>query len=227
LIDPSGRQAQNPDEEKYVEQKKAETPYLSGEPQSILTQMMRDVLGIVSNFLPNLATQSNTNSSTTQQTADTSPSNQQSSPAGQSARPVPVSNTEVTSEFSNGANRTITTNNGLQSRPHRGIDLAASVGTPVVAVEAGTLRTYGSATRTTGFGLFGIISHNGDTSSVYGHLSRVLISNNSRVSRGDTIGLSGRSGNVTGPHLHFEVRVGNTSINPSIFVPSLDTLPRR
>ena len=94
---------------------------------------------------------------------------------------------------------------------HRGIDFAAAVGTPVHAMWSGrvTSNSWGSA-----YGLHLVIDHDPlpDGSpgywAVYAHLSSKKVHPGQRVAAGQLIGLSGRSGNVTGPHLHVEVQTG-------------------
>jgi murein DD-endopeptidase MepM/ murein hydrolase activator NlpD len=94
---------------------------------------------------------------------------------------------------------------------HRGTDFAAAVGTPVYAMWSGKITSYqwGSA-----YGLHLVIDHdqlpNGDPGywAVYAHLSSKKVHPGQRVTAGQLIGLSGKSGNVTGPHLHVEVQTG-------------------
>lgn len=144
-----------------------------------------------------------------------------------SAPMVPLSNTGVTSEFTR-EDRVLTTNNGGQGRPHEGIDLRADIGTPVLSSDDGNVSAVGgSAQSSSGYGLNVIIDHAGGIQARYGHLSSTRVNDGQAISRGDTIGLSGMSGNVTGPHLHFEVRDSMGRVfPPSTFVPGLDTLPR-
>lgn len=85
---------------------------------------------------------------------------------------------------------------------HSGIDLAAAMGTPVVATAAGTAHVILSAT---GFGLHVVIDHGGGLQSLYGHLSSVDVVDGQTVAGGQLIGVVGSTGNSTGPHLHFEI----------------------
>ena len=106
---------------------------------------------------------------------------------------------------------------------HRAIDLRAAVGTPVYAAEDGTVdwvqawnghstsgdQSYGNLVR---------IRHadynGGKLQTLYAHLQRVTVKNGQAVREGEVIGYSGNTGNSTGPHLHFEVRLNGTRYNP-------------
>ncbi|WP_435057628.1 M23 family metallopeptidase [Streptomyces sp. bgisy060] len=88
---------------------------------------------------------------------------------------------------------------------HTGVDFMASTGTTVVAVGPGTVYSAGNG------GAYGnqvVIQHADGTFSQYAHLSSISVSAGQTVSGGQQIGLSGATGNVTGPHLHFEMRTG-------------------
>jgi murein DD-endopeptidase MepM/ murein hydrolase activator NlpD len=96
-------------------------------------------------------------------------------------------------------------------RMHTGIDFGASAGTPIraaadgVVVSAGPLGGYGNAT---------VIDHGNGLATLYGHQSSIAVSPGQRVSRGQVIGYVGCTGLCTGPHLHFEVRVRGTPVDP-------------
>ncbi|WP_329219297.1 M23 family metallopeptidase [Streptomyces sp. NBC_01485] len=87
---------------------------------------------------------------------------------------------------------------------HTGQDFAVDSGTPVYAVGSGTVR---ATTCGDGFGNQVLIRHGDGYFTQYAHLSRIDVRKGTRVTAGQRIGLSGASGNVTGPHLHFEVRI--------------------
>lgn len=96
-------------------------------------------------------------------------------------------------------------------RNHDGVDMAASVGTNVIATASGTV------TRAEYYGGYGYcidIDHGGGVLSRYGHLSRIDVSVGQTVAQGEQIGLSGNTGNSTGPHLHFEIRIDGEAVNP-------------
>jgi murein DD-endopeptidase MepM/ murein hydrolase activator NlpD len=89
---------------------------------------------------------------------------------------------------------------------HNGIDLAANIGTPVMASAAGTVISAKSSGYNGGYGEMIIIAHAGNIQTVYGHLSRVNVVVGQTVAQGEVIGAVGNTGKSTGPHLHFEVR---------------------
>lgn len=100
---------------------------------------------------------------------------------------------------------------------HTGIDIAkgsaASIyGAPVTASLSGTVQkvTYGSR----GYGYYVIIDHGGNYKTLYGHLSGIAVTQGQTVIQGDTIGYVGSTGNSTGPHLHFEIRVAGAQQDP-------------
>ncbi len=116
----------------------------------------------------------------------------------------------------------ITSNFGYRIHPitgvrklHAGVDVGVPVGTNVYAAESGTVITAGWVQ---GYGNCVIIMHDNGLTTLYAHLSSINVSNGQRVSRGDTIAYSGNSGNSTGPHLHFEVRVNGTVVDPMGYV---------
>lgn len=102
---------------------------------------------------------------------------------------------------------------GYGEAGHNGIDFGCMVGTPVVAMAAG--RVTQALEAKTGYGVRVRIAHNdGVYVSLYAHLSKLLVRNGEMVTRGQTIGLSGNTGNSTGPHLHFGLYRYGIAINP-------------
>ena len=97
-------------------------------------------------------------------------------------------------------------------RLHAGIDLAAGVGAPISAVAAGTVV---SAASEGGYGLLVRVQHDDGTVTLYAHLSELLVTVGQRVTAGTYVGREGSSGQSTGPHLHFEVRVGGVPVDPA------------
>lgn len=87
---------------------------------------------------------------------------------------------------------------------HNGIDFRASSGTPVYAVSDGIVRV--AKDNPTGYGLYVVLDHD-IWSSFYAHLSNINVSTEQQVQAGDIIGYSGSTGQSTGPHLHFEIRL--------------------
>ena len=94
---------------------------------------------------------------------------------------------------------------------HPGIDIAAALGAPVWAASAGTVLYAGPAA---GFGNEIVLAHRGDVTTIYGHMSRLLVTAGSAVAAGQPIALVGSEGESTGPHLHFEVHVGQRLVDP-------------
>jgi murein DD-endopeptidase MepM/ murein hydrolase activator NlpD len=101
---------------------------------------------------------------------------------------------------------------------HTGIDFVVPTGTPVKAAGPGTVQKAGQG------GAYGnevVIRHLDGTYSQYAHLSKISVSVGRHVKGGQKIGLSGATGNVSGPHLHFEIRTGpeyGSDINPVPFL---------
>lgn len=97
---------------------------------------------------------------------------------------------------------------------HHGIDFAASIGTPVYATGKGVVKSahYGS-----GYGKMVKIDHGFGYMSIYGHLSKYIVSKGDTVERGQLIGYTGSTGVSTGPHLHYEIRKNNRPQNPLYF----------
>ena len=100
-------------------------------------------------------------------------------------------------------------------RMHAGVDFAGPVGTPLYATADGVVSHAGWAS---GYGRLVKIQHDFGIETRYGHMSRIGVKVGQRVSRGDRIGDMGASGRVTGPHVHYEVRVGGDAINPMIYI---------
>lgn len=99
---------------------------------------------------------------------------------------------------------------------HTGIDIDGTTGDPVVAAATGTVVVAGPYYD---YGDAVLIDHGGDLVTLYGHLSALAVSVGDRVSRGDPIGAVGCSGTCTGDHLHFEVRVYGTPVDPLAYLP--------
>ena len=89
---------------------------------------------------------------------------------------------------------------------NNGVDIAALVGTPVLAAADGQIIVARNSGYNGGYGDMIIIKHNGNIQTVYAHLSSVGVTTGQYVSKGQTIGAVGNTGRSTGPHLHFEVR---------------------
>ncbi|MDQ6846095.1 MAG: M23 family metallopeptidase [Candidatus Dormibacteraeota bacterium] len=105
---------------------------------------------------------------------------------------------------------------------HTGIDIAAPFGTPVQAAADGVVALAGSETdgfgHMVGYGNYLVISHGGGMITLYAHLDRILVQPGQPVKAGVPIGLEGSTGNSTGPHVHFELRVDGIPTDPRAYV---------
>jgi murein DD-endopeptidase MepM/ murein hydrolase activator NlpD len=96
-------------------------------------------------------------------------------------------------------------------RMHEGIDIAAGYGTPIEAAAGGTVVYAGWED---GYGNFVVIDHGDGLATAYGHQQRIAVANGQSVTQGQLIGYVGCTGHCFGPHLHFEVRVNGTPVDP-------------
>lgn len=103
---------------------------------------------------------------------------------------------------------------GIGSSNHQGIDIALPVGTGLYAAEDGKADLVQSTAQSGGYGNLVCIRHSAKIQTCYAHMDKVSVKRGDQVERGDKIGLSGSTGNSTGPHLHFEVRVDGEQVNP-------------
>ena len=108
---------------------------------------------------------------------------------------------------------------------HTGIDLVEPFGSPVFAADDGVVALVGSSS--SGYGNYVVIAHAGGLATLYGHLSAALVSAGQAVTQGSPIGLEGSSGNSTGPHLHFELRINQVPIDPTPYLPPGPPSPYR
>ncbi|SOB86899.1 Murein DD-endopeptidase MepM and murein hydrolase activator NlpD, contain LysM domain [Sphingomonas guangdongensis] len=111
-----------------------------------------------------------------------------------------------------------TSNFGVRSDPfrgtaamHSGVDIPGPIGTPIYATADGIVAR---AERAGGYGNLIEVNHGRGIETRYGHLSKILVEPNTRVRRGQLIGLMGSTGRSTGSHLHYEVRVEGHAVNP-------------
>ncbi|MBC2670328.1 M23 family metallopeptidase [Novosphingobium piscinae] len=125
---------------------------------------------------------------------------------------VPVEGVRLTSDF------------GMRWHPvlggrraHKGVDLAAPAGTPIRASADGVVER---ADWFAGYGLYVALEHGGQIETRYGHMSRLNVAAGQRVRKGDVIGYVGSTGRSTGPHLHYEVRIGGEAVNPIPYLQS-------
>jgi murein DD-endopeptidase MepM/ murein hydrolase activator NlpD len=104
---------------------------------------------------------------------------------------------------------------GILPHVHRGVDLRAEEGTPVLPMAPGRVRFAGWME---GYGNVVWIDHPRGVISVYAHLSEIRVTPGAPVERGETLGLTGSTGSVSGPHLHFEVWAGGRPVDPIAYL---------
>ncbi|MGZ2371363.1 peptidoglycan DD-metalloendopeptidase family protein [Ancylomarina sp. YFZ004] len=121
---------------------------------------------------------------------------------------------------------------GLRTHPilnskkfHNGIDIAASIGTPVYATADGVVDIT-DANGQSGHGKYIVIVHAGDYASRYTHLSKLTVNTKAEVKKGDLIAYVGNTGISTGPHLHFEIKKDGQNVNPADLI-DFTTLKRK
>ena len=102
-----------------------------------------------------------------------------------------------------------------EMRFHAGEDIGAPSGTPILAADSGVASVYPD--NGNGYGNYIMINHGGGRVTLYAHMSAFAISNSATVSQGQVIGYVGSTGNSTGPHLHFEVRVNGATTDPKSY----------
>lgn len=107
---------------------------------------------------------------------------------------------------------------GMSSEFHKGQDIAAPMGTSVIATADGVVSIAGWQR---GYGRVVYLDHGNGISTRYGHLSRIDVAEGQTIKRGQQLGLVGSSGRSTGPHLHYEVRVNGAAVNPGSYLPSI------
>ncbi|QKG70789.1 M23 family metallopeptidase [Erythrobacter mangrovi] len=119
---------------------------------------------------------------------------------------LPLDNTTLTSDF------------GMRTHPvlggrrnHKGVDLSAPMGTPIYATADGYVS---KAEWFSSYGNFVSLEHGAELQTRYAHMSRIAVAPGTRVQKGDIIGYVGSTGRSTGPHLHYEVRIGGEAVNP-------------
>jgi len=100
---------------------------------------------------------------------------------------------------------------------HTGLDTVLPAGSPILAADDGVVILVG--TGTTGYGNYVVIQHQGGLTTLYGHLSKALVKIGDAVQQGQPIGLEGSTGNSTGPHLHFELRIAGMPVDPAPYLP--------
>ena len=107
-------------------------------------------------------------------------------------------------------------------RAHLGVDYAAPTGTPVRSVGDGVVEFAGVQN---GFGNVVIVKHGGSNTTVYAHLSRILVRQGQSIGQGQNVGAVGQTGWATGPHLHFEFRVNGAQRDPVTIARQSESVP--
>ncbi len=105
---------------------------------------------------------------------------------------------------------------GIGSTYHEGVDIATDYGTPISATAAGTVTRSGWVG---GYGYMVEVKHANGMVTRYGHNSALLVYEGQHVDQGTVIALAGSTGNSTGPHCHYEVRINGDSVDPLYFLP--------
>ena len=100
---------------------------------------------------------------------------------------------------------------------HTGIDLVAPFGSQVLAADDGVVALVGSSS--SGYGNYVVIAHSGGLDTLYGHLATSLVKVGQQVSQGQPVGLEGSTGNSTGAHVHFELRINQKPVDPTPYLP--------
>ena len=114
-------------------------------------------------------------------------------------------------------NGTVTSEYGYRwGRMHEGIDIAAPTGTPLLAARGGIVTFAGTMS---GYGYVTLIDHGGGFVTAYAHQNRLIAMAGQRVAQGQQIGEVGSTGRSTGPHVHFEIRLGGSPRNPRTYLP--------
>lgn len=104
--------------------------------------------------------------------------------------------------------------NGIDS-VHRGVDIAVETGTKVKAAFSGTVADFGY---NKSYGNYIIIKHSDNFSTLYAHCKKTIKSKGERINKGDVIAYSGNTGRTTGPHLHFEIRINGSAVDPLTYL---------
>lgn len=132
----------------------------------------------------------------------TAPSN----PAVTGTYQWPATSTYITSKYGNRVHPIFGT-----TKFHSGVDVGAGAGTNVTAADGGTVSV---ATYSSSYGNYVMIYHSDGTSTLYAHMSALAVSQGDTVNKGDVLGYVGDTGWASGPHLHFEIRVGGSTVDP-------------
>ncbi len=103
----------------------------------------------------------------------------------------------------------------IRSGAHTGLDIASSTGSPIKAAASGTVTFAGWKGS---YGNLLVITHSNGVQTYYGHCSKLYVSAGQKVSQGQKVAAVGSTGNSTGPHLHLEIRINGTPVNPQNYL---------
>lgn len=106
----------------------------------------------------------------------------------------------------------------LKKRSHWGIDLASNKGTPIYSSHHGTVVYSGRDFK--GYGKMLLVEGENGWATIYAHLDKILVKEGQKLRQGDMLGLMGKTGRVTGVHLHFEIRQNKDAYDPLLFLPN-------
>ena len=113
--------------------------------------------------------------------------------------------------------RLVTSNFGARwGRQHKGLDIKVYIGDTIRAAFSGKVRIVRNEGYRKGYGMYLVLRHYNGLETIYGHLSKWLVSENQEVKAGDPIALGGNTGRSTGSHLHFETRLCGVALNPAV-----------
>lgn len=143
--------------------------------------------------------------------------------AGNSGSTAPAPGSSSVSGFQWPVNGSVTSGFGYRVHPiygtrrlHQGLDISGGSGTPIAAAKSGTVISAGWRG---GYGNAVVISHGSGVTTLYAHQSSMNVTSGQQVGRGDIIGWVGSTGASTGPHLHFEVRINGSAVDPRPYLP--------
>lgn len=105
-----------------------------------------------------------------------------------------------------------------KKKSHWGIDLASDKGTPIYASHHGVVSYNGREFK--GYGKMVLVEGENGWATIYAHLDKTLVKEGQKLRQGDIIGLMGKTGRVTGVHLHFEIRQNKEAYDPLLFLPN-------
>jgi murein DD-endopeptidase MepM/ murein hydrolase activator NlpD len=126
----------------------------------------------------------------------------------------PVSSHTISSGF---GYRSSSSTGGVGSTNHKGIDISGvGYGSPVCASKAGTVIV---AQYSSSYGNYVVISHGSGNTTLYAHMNSLAVSSGTYVSQGTVVGYTGATGHATGPHLHFEITINGSRVNPANYLP--------